>query len=205
MKDIILKKSVFIFLILFAVSNYLFSDSPLTSTPIYEAYSELEIIKVAKVKGSLNIEMAEYLSSASVPLDLKAALINALSWSFDGKYNSELYKYYLCIKYGIPLNKIEFSGISSGELFSLAYLQAMDDYFHVNESLDLMESVRNNYDKSLTVAIIYSMIKAQIMMQDQDWSGIWPMFDEIINDDTLKVDIRPEALTIILDYMILYR
>ena len=46
MKEIVFNKSVFLILILFSLSNYVFSDSPLTSTPFYKVYSELEIINV---------------------------------------------------------------------------------------------------------------------------------------------------------------
>jgi len=43
------------------------------------------------------------------------------------------------------------------------------------------------------------------MMQSQDWSEIWPLFDSLINNESLLVDIRPEAVKIIIDYMVLYR
>lgn len=197
------KLIIVIFILVFFVP--VFADSPLTSTPFHKAYSELNIIKAAKAKGILNVDMAEYLSSGSVPLDLKAALINALSWSFEGKYNSELYNYYLCLKYGVPLGNLEITELSPSELFSFGYLQAMDDYFDVNDSLNLLELARESLDKSLTVALIYTLVKAQMMMQSQRWDGIWPMFDEVAKDDMLKVDIRPEAVSIILDYMVLYK
>jgi len=199
------KKKLIIVIFILAVFVPVFADSPLTSTPFYKAYSELNIIKAAKAKGILNVDMAEYLSSGSVPLDLKAALINALSWSFDGNYNSELYNYYLCLKYGVPLGNLEIAELSPGELFSLGYLRAMDDYFDVNDSLNLLELARESLDRSLTVTLIYSLVKAQAMMQSQDWSGIWPMFDDVAGDDMLRIDIRPEAVSIIIDYIVLYR
>ena len=95
-----MKTQLFLIVLIFTGASFLFSDSPLTSTPFYKAYSEINIIKVARVQGTLNLEMAEYLSSGSVSLDLKAALINALSWDINGKNNSDLYKYYLGLKYG---------------------------------------------------------------------------------------------------------
>ena len=200
-----MKKQILILIFVMLGLVHLFADSPLTSTPFYKAYSELNIIKAAKAKGILNFEMAEYLSSGSISLDLKAALINALSWNFDGKNNSELYSYYLCLKYGFSIKNFDISDLSTGELFSLGYLQAMDNYFHVEDSLNLLEMARENLDKSFTVAVIQTLVQAQTMMQSQNWSGIWPMFDELVNDESLKVDIRPEAVSIILDYMVLYR
>ncbi len=200
-----MKKHLFLILFIFTVSAVLFSDSPLTSTPFYKAYSEINIIKEARVKGTLNLEMAEYLSSGSVSLDLKAALINALSWDIDGKNNSELYKYYLGLKYGDSVEDIQFSKLLSYEIFCLGYLQALDNYFYVNNSLSLLEIAMGDLDKNLSANLVYSLVKTQGMMQNQNWSDIWPMFDSLVNDENLIVDIRPEAVSIILDYMILYK
>lgn len=200
-----MKKQILILIFIMAGLVHIFADSPLTSTPFYKAYSELNIIKEAKAKGILNVEMAEYLSSGSVSLDLKAALINALSWDFDGKNNSELYSYYLCLKYGFSIENFDISDLSPDEVFSLGYLQAMDNYFDVEDSLYLLERARENLDKSFTVNVIYTLVQTQTVMQSQDWSGIWSIFDELVNDESLKVDIRPGAVSIILDYMVLYR
>ena len=200
-----MKKQFFLIVLIFTGLTFLFSDSPLTSTPFYKAYSEINILKEAKVKGVLNLEMAEYLSSGSVSLDLKAALINALSWRIDGNNNSELYNYYLCLKYGVPLRNLEVSNLLPDEQFSLGYLQAMDDYFNVADSLSLLKLARESLDKSLTAALIHTLVMAQNMMQSQDWGGIWPMFDKLVNDESLKGDIRSEAVSIILDYMVLYK
>jgi len=195
-------------LILFFVMTGLvpvFTDSPLTATPFYKAYSEINIIKKARVKGTLNLEMAEYLSSGSVSLDLKAALINALSWDIDGKNNSELYKYYLGLKYGVSLENIQVSRLLPHEVFSLGYLQAMDNYFDVRDSLNLLELAMEDLDNRLSVNLVYLLVKTQGMMQSQNWSEIWPLFDSLINNESLLVDIRPEAVNIIIDYMVLYR
>lgn len=200
-----MKKQLFLIVFMFIGVNFLFSDSPLTSTPFYKAYPEINIIKEAKVKGTLNLEMAEYLSSGSVSLDLKASLINALSWDIDGNNNSELYKYYLGLKYGITIEEIQDARLLPYEIFSLGYLLAMDNYFNVRDSLNLLELALEDLDKSLSVNLVYLLVKTQGMMQSQDWSDIWPLFDELIKDESIAVDLRPEAVNIILDYMVLYR
>ncbi len=200
-----MKKQLFLIVLIFIGFTFLFADSPLTSIPFYKAYSEINIIKEAKVKGILNVDMAEYLSSGSVSLDLKAALINALSWDIDGKNNSEFYKYYLGLKYGVTIEDIYGPRLLPYEIFSLGYLQAMDNYFNVNDSLSLLELAMEDLDKSLSANLVYVLVKTQGMMQAQDWSDIWPLFDGLIKDDSIAVDIRPEAVSIILDYMVLYR
>ncbi|MCK5152848.1 MAG: hypothetical protein KAQ93_00690 [Spirochaetales bacterium] len=200
-----MKKQLILIVFIFAGLTLLFADSPLTSTPFYKAYSEINLIKEARVKGTLNLEMAEYLSSGSVSLDLKAALINALSWDIAGKNNSELYRYYLGLKYGVLLEEIQVSRLLPFEIFSLGYLQAMDNYFNVRDSLNLLELAIEDLDKSLIANLVYLLVKTQGMMQSQNWNEIWPLFDSLINDETLLVDIRPEAVNIIIDYMVLYR
>ncbi|MCF6335336.1 MAG: hypothetical protein L3J12_06320 [Spirochaetales bacterium] len=181
------------------------ADSPLTSTPFYTAYMDLRIIRTAKVKGVINLEMAEYLSSESVSIDLKAALINALSWDINGKNNSELYKYYLGIKYGKTLGSLDTVALSDSELFSLGYLKAMDNYFNVKESLIILEGVREKLDKSLTASLIYALVLVQNIMENQNWESMFQLFYDAIDDKSLKADIRPAAVGIILDYMELYK
>ena len=200
-----MKKQLFLFVLIFTATIFLFSDSPLTSTPFNNAYSEIRIIKEARAKGILNLEMSEYLSSGSVPIDLKAALVNALSWNINGKYNSELYKYYLSLKYGFLLEDFQISRLLPDEIFSLGYLMAMDDYFNVRDSLNFLEFAMEDLHNRLSANLIYLLVKSQVMMQNQNWSDIWPLFDELIDDDSLIVDIRPNAVSIIIDYMALYR
>ncbi len=181
------------------------ADSPLTSTPFYSAYTDLRIVRTAEVKGVLSLEMAEYLSSESVSIDLKAALINALSWNINGKNNSELYMYYLSIKYGMTIDSPDIGKISDSELFSLGYLRAMDNYFNVGESLIMLEGVREKMDKSLTVALVYALVLVQNIMESQSWEGMFQLFYDEVDDQSLKADIRPAAVRIILDYMELYK
>jgi hypothetical protein len=71
------------------------ADSPITSTPFSEAYQDYEIVQKAQKAGILDLEMAQYLSSRSAPIDVKAAVINALSWKIEGKQNATLYRYFL--------------------------------------------------------------------------------------------------------------
>lgn len=75
-----------IFNILFLLSTInSYADSPITSTDFSDAYLDIEIVKKAKAEGILNLEVAKYLSSPTNPIDIKAAVINALSWKLEGK------------------------------------------------------------------------------------------------------------------------
>ena len=80
--------------VIFLSPSYLFSDSPITSTDFYRAYLDVELVENAHNSGELNMILAEALSNET-PLDIKMAIINALSWDLDGKDNAVYFKNYL--------------------------------------------------------------------------------------------------------------
>ena len=93
------KYLTFVFVVLFG--NFVFADSPLTSTAIYKAYLDVPMVaKVSKSNGILNDEVFDYLNSNLNSLDKKIAVINALKWNVRGKKNAAYYlkKYMLYIK-----------------------------------------------------------------------------------------------------------
>jgi hypothetical protein len=176
------------------------ADSPITSTDFYEAYTDVRTIRAARDSGVLTTKMARYLSSDSIPIDVKAALVNALSWKFEGKQNALLYRRYLSQKYNRPIDRLELSQLTPDEVFVLGYLTVMDDYFHPQEALSIMEIARQRNPKSTTVAAISGLIKAQAAM-NSDWCEVWQQFAQPVGDASLQPDLRPEAMAILLDYM----
>ena len=84
-------KFIKIFFFCLFIPGICYADSPLTSTPISNAYEDLEIVKKAKASGEMNSEFALFLHNESNPIDKKAALINALGWDFNGKKNAMLF------------------------------------------------------------------------------------------------------------------
>jgi hypothetical protein len=177
------------------------ADSPITSTPFSEAYlDDYDIVEKARQKGTLDLEMAQYLSSRSTPIDVKAALINALSWKFEGKQNAVFYRYYLGLTYGLTVEQLAPERLSADEQFALGYLTIMDDYFHPQKAIPLLEKAQARQPKSRTVAMITALAKAQAMMQS-DWCQVWTLTDAAARNQSLRSDMRPEAQKIILDYM----
>ena len=85
-------------LFFFSIIN---ADSPITSTDFYKAYLHIPEVEEAHEIGVLSEEIAEYLLGSENSLDKKAAVINALSWDFDGKINAFLFKRYLNAKYQV--------------------------------------------------------------------------------------------------------
>lgn len=129
---VILLKSLFIF------PAVIYADSPITSTKFYEAYLDVKMVQRAYLEGVMGLEIAEFLSSPKNPIDTKAAVINALSWRFEGKNNAELYMYYLGLLYHVSILELDTDFLSADETFCLGYLMVMDNYFHPEHAIPLL-------------------------------------------------------------------
>ena len=78
------------------LSQNLFADSPLTSTPISEAYKDSKIVQLASTtEGRLTIELMNYLNESMHQVELKIAVINQLGWGFNGFNNAYYFYEYL--------------------------------------------------------------------------------------------------------------
>lgn len=190
---------LFILIIAFTTSK---ADSPLTSTPISEAYSNLDIVVKAEKKGKMTMEFAKFLHSSDNTIDEKAALINAIGWSIDGKDNAALYAKYI---FHEKLTKLNLKDLEGEDLFCIGYLQALDDYFNPAKSFPYFEEGAKKIRNSLTFDLIYTLAKAQNIMDDGDWCEIWNMTYRTLNDKSLYRDLKEAAIKIIRDYMILYK
>ena len=74
-------KSAFLLPLLMGACMSTYADSPLTSTNIAEFYTEHDIVEYALEKQVLDQRVLDYLLNDKQPLDVKAAVINALSWT----------------------------------------------------------------------------------------------------------------------------
>lgn len=181
------------------------ADSPITSTDFYQVYEDIPmVVKAEQSDGILTKEMAIFLSSDINPIDHKAAVINALSWDIDGKNNASFYLEFLAQKYyGSKIDSATLEPLNGDELLCLGYLRAMDDYFDVLDVLDILYLAWEANDTSFTVSMIFAIVEAQEAM-DYDWCEVWLLVEDVLLDEILVMDMRKEAVTIIVDYMRLY-
>ena len=202
------------------IFNQAKADSPLTSTPFYQAYNEIPIIYQAEQKKILTYEFAAYLSSGAVSIDKKAALINALGWSVDGQNNYELYYAFLKNKY--KKEQLNIATISVDEIFCCGYLMAMDDYFHPEPAVQMLETARRKKPNSYTITMVEGLCLAQIALDNQFlskeeklkqgldtltnwWSEIYLIGARIEAEKGLLQDLRKEAKVIVFSYLEEYR
>ena len=196
-----IKPGLIILLFIFSISLSK-ADSPLTSTPISDAYKDINLVVKAENKGKMTMEFAKFLHSSDNSIDEKAALINAIGWSIDGKDNAALYAKYIFHK---KLSELDLEDLNGEDLFCLGYLQALDDYFYPSKSFPYFEEASKKINNSLTFSLIYTLAKAQNIMDDGDWCKIWSMTYQTLNDKSLYRDLKEAAIKIIRDYMILYK
>jgi hypothetical protein len=201
-----MKKTIFaIVIVLLALLQTVCSaDSPITSTQFYKAYLDVKMVQRAHLENVIGLETAEFLTSPENPVDQKAAVINALSWKFEGKNNTEFYLYYLALLYHVPLIELDSDFLSPDEIFCLGYLMVMDNYFQPENAIPFLEEAQKAQKDSFTVSIILALAKAQTML-NSDWCEVWKLVEKVLEDKTLKQDLRPEAVKIITDYMSLYK
>jgi len=193
----IIKSLISIVIIALTCSNLSFADSPITSTPFYKAYLDYDIVTQAHESGVMDEEFANYLHSKENPIDVKAAVINALSWDFNGKKNADIYCSLIFYK---TIKEIKNTKLSGDDLFCVGYLLVMDNYFKPERGIPFLNKAVKKLKSSYTVAMINALAEAQKAM-DSDWCEVWNLIEDVIEDKNLEQDIKEGAVEIILDYM----
>lgn len=180
-----------------------FADSPVTSTDFHKAYIDIGIVKIAKEKGIVDSEIANYLYSSKNPIDVKAAVINALGWNFEGKNNAENY---VKLMYSKDIDELDINLLSGEEIFCISYMMALDDYFHPDKALPMMDKAYEKNNTSFTIDIVRSILKSQDdMLNKGNWQMVWTNTESVLNSTTLQKDMRQEGIDIIVEYMKLYK
>lgn len=192
-------KTFFFLFIFIQLSN---ADSPLTSTLFHSVYNDIDIVKLAENKKSINKKIAKFLHSKDNDIDVKAAVICAIGWDFNGTSNAERYSKFIFKK---NLSELDVKSLNADDAFVIGYLQALDDYFHPNKAIPYLETAFEKNNTSFTAGIILALAQAQSIMDKDDWCKMWELTYHIYNDKSLYTDMREGAKKIIKDYMILYK
>ena len=195
-----MKKTIIILLFTFSI-NFVFADSPLTSTVFYKAYMDEPLIaKASKSNGVLTTEIFDYITSKSSSIDKKIAVINALKWNINGKNNAPLYLKKLFLKnkeYG-PSNFLKKG--TAEELICYAYLKAMDNYFDVKKASLFSIRAKKLNSNSFTIAVINQLINVQMIIAPNNWCKIYSEMNYIRENRGLVFDFRKEAANLIFIY-----
>ena len=180
------------------------ADSPLTSTYFASYYYEYPIVGQAETSRGLNAAIMAYLADDNNLLDVKAAVINAIGWNYESTSNASQFWDYLATKHGLTSQTLTMSSLNAHELFCYGYLLALDDYFNVDAAITALTLAAEKNTTSYTIALVLAITEAQKAM-DYDWCAVWKYTREVLNDTTLKRDIKTAAIQSVVDYMILYK
>jgi hypothetical protein len=182
------------------------ADSPLSSTDIASAYNNEKIVmSAALANGVLNDELMLFLNGKSNPIYLKIAVINKLGWNINGKKEAEVFWQYL--KKNNKFKSFEdFKKKGTAEqLICYAYLKALDNYNDVEEAMSYAQiAVKKDKKASYTINIICGLIEAQYYFNG-NWCMVWKSTNKVRNNKKLNVDLAPEAIKNIFEYMDLYK
>lgn len=194
----------FVLVIALCCTFSLHADSPLTSAYFAINYYEYPIVGIAETGHEITDEVAKFLLDETNPIDVKAAVINAIGWNYDGTNNAQKFKEYLAKSHLTSTEKLILSDLTADELMCMGYLIAMDDYFVMDEAINILELAVNKNQTSFTINLILTLVKAQKAM-DLDFCKVWSLTSGLLNDKDLKRDIKTSAIQGVVDYMILYK
>jgi hypothetical protein len=182
------------------------ADSPLTSTNFSEAYSDHPMVQMANemMQNDISTTLLNFLANKNEPIDVRLAVINKLSWNFDGTSVGEQLEQYLMGRYKAKNEKKLVKKLDAGTLAVLAYAKAMSNYFDVKAACELgHQALKKNKNKSFSVAMAAALIDAQNYM-DSDWSMVYKVVADVVHDGSLNLDMRQEAIDNIMEYINLY-
>jgi len=181
------------------------ADSPLTTPEYHLVYAEHPMVATAAEGGVIDDELCEFLVRGKRGMDLKAAVVNALSWNIDGQDNATAFLHALAKRKDRPAAELLAfpTLIEPHEAFVYGYLLAMDDYFEPSAALPWLAQAREQLPKSKTVALIESLVVAQIALEG-DWCAVYTGVDAVFEAPKLRPDMKFAAETVIRDYINLY-
>lgn len=160
------------------------------------------------MEGVIPTIVLKFLADRTSPVDVRLAVINKIGWFFGGSPMGEQLGQYLMERYKAKSKEKLVKELDAGTLAVYAYAQAMSDYFNVDEASELGHlAVKKNKGKSLSVALISALIDAQGYLHTENasgWSKIYPALANVLNDDSLRFDMRQEAIDSIMEYINLY-
>ncbi|MFH0865418.1 MAG: hypothetical protein V1904_04455 [Bacteroidota bacterium] len=197
-----MKKIITILVFIISLNN-LYADSPITSTTFYTFYSDVVVVEKAHQSGTVDDTIADYLLSDTVAIDVKAAIINALSWNFNGKNNASLLTSFIMKKYSYS-NGFDLNVLSAEDIFCLGYLTIMDNYFQTEKPIKILTLASSKDPKSFTIQMILALAIAQHDMES-DFCAVYKGCVSVKNNMNLKQDMKQNAVDAIFSYINIYK
>lgn len=162
-------------------------------------------METARKNAVLSEEMVRFLLDDSKTLGARVALINALSWDFNGKQNAAVFEEALLKKYRLKELSEQYDVLEADDLTCLSYLKAMDNYFEVGEAYQIIQTAKKKAPRSYAVQMIAALIESQHHTVGFDWCEVYLTCMIARQDPTVDKDLKEEAVDAIFNYIDIYK
>jgi hypothetical protein len=122
----------------------------------------VELVKQASVSHKMTDEILNALFDQKITVDIKLAIINALSWGDESDNNVEVYIKKLEQVHGKALEKIKKSEYTADEFLCMSYLMLMADYSNPEKYIMYVKAGEQRLTKSFSANLILSLANGQI-------------------------------------------
>jgi len=204
------------FLVVAGAYNPSSADSPLTSTPFWQAYSDNPYVAVAHTNG-LNRYVMGFLLDAESPLAEKLAVVNAMGWGKEtaSRMRQLLPEFGLAADALAPNRAPEKVLAQADELdatysrdFIICYYYALALDLYIDPiRLELPATVINHYTgrypKSYGIELVHVLIQGNLLIHNMNrWCDIFTKWDSLQASSLHKKD-RPNvgAIRIVDEYL----
>lgn len=190
------------------------ADTTLTSTDFAVVYQDIDLVRHASKQG-LDEQVFKALSDPKVPNDVRAAIVNALGWSFTGQQNAKAYLGYIASNDRKKPSELMIADLTPEETFGLGYLLAMDNYstqkamgaiggtgeVEQADALTLLDAAFDKLPNDFSVALIRSLAQARKAQISFDWCGVYKVVTGVIIGFPGERNMRSQAVEIVMDYI----
>ena len=201
-----MKRLIALYILMMSWCMASWADSPLNSTDFYEAYSDHPMVVMAGEHGLGDViptELMKFLSDKKAPIDVRLAVVNRLTW-FSETNDFRQFENYLIKRCKAKDRWKLQKKLDASTLAVYAYAMAVSNRSDLGEASDLArQAVEKDKEHSFSVAMACALIEAQVHF-DNNWAMIYPTVAAVVNDGTLKRDMRQRAVDIIMEYIGLY-
>lgn len=175
--------------------------SALADTPMYAdvfalAYEDVPAVAEAKAAEKMDSDVATTLLDATVPLDVKTAVVATLGYGTVGHTpNAPALAEMLGNKYGKPAKDVlagKVKGMSGEDQFVLGYMLAMDYDLHIWRAMPLLDGARASLPNSYIVALIDALAHAKAGAQAGCKAALREAYT-LTQSSSLTVDVRPRV------------
>ncbi|HYE83561.1 MAG TPA: DUF5050 domain-containing protein [Clostridia bacterium] len=157
----------------------------------FGSYSDIDIVMKAAKLRSMNGEIAQYLHDESNPIDVKAAVINALGWHYDER---GLVEKYVQFSFGKSYKNINLDKLGSHDLFCIGYLTFIDgDQYTEKKAIPILEKAKAKMPESFTVALVTAFATSELLyykVYRDKWKNSWAPIQAVYDNKELTLDMR---------------